>query len=384
VCALLDKWFSMIKAFNILRQSPRVWPLKIWHVAPLFLPLLLGSTNIRVSPAASGLQSAVPPLPTNVLIDRELAKFRQNQALPSQVLSTFPRQSLPHHNTQKASAAHKAARTKALAAKQKPLPATPAQASLSSLTAPKPAQNLPPIPIRVAIALNAKTLTIATSDNGSITDQNGKALGQLPAQTGVAVAPLSSGGLQIGDWQTPSVVWVKPRTADGLVSLEGRWYRGTVQIVLQSDGIVAVNHVDLESYLYSVVGSEMPAFWPAEALKAQAITARSYALVHMTRHANDLLYDLGATPQWQAYNGAESETNTTQAAVNATRGILLSYKGGVVESLYASSIDIVKDVHGGYGMSQEGANQLAQKQFSYPQILGYFYPGTSLAVLNIQ
>ena len=179
------------------------------------------------------------------------------------------------------------------------------------------------------------------------------------------------------------MVWIKPRTADGLVAVEGRWYRGSVQLVAQSDGILAVNHVDLESYLYSVVGSEMPAFWPAEALKAQAITARSYALVHMTRHAGEL-YDLGATPRWQAYNGAESETNTTQAAVNATKGILLSYQGGVVESLYASSIDIVKDVHGGFGMSQEGANQLAQKSFSYPQILGYFYPGTSLAVLNIR
>jgi stage II sporulation protein D len=378
----------MIKAFKIGLKS-----LKIWHIAPLFLPLLLGSTNIRVSPATSNLQGAAPSLPTNVLIGRELAKLRQTQTLPSQILSTFPRQPLPHnappHNalfnspvTHKTAVATKP-QAKATAAKQKPLPATPAQASLASLTAPKPAQSLPPIPIRVAIALKAKALTIATSDNGSITDQNGRVLGQLPAQTGIGVAPLSGGGLQIGDWQTPSVVWVKPRTADGLVSVEGRWYRGNVQIIVQPEGIVAVNHVDLESYLYSVVGSEMPAFWPAEALKAQAITARSYALVHMTRHANDLLYDLGATPRWQAYNGAESETNTTQAAVNATRGILLSYKGGVVESLYASSIDIVKDVHGGYGMSQEGANQLAQRQFSYPQILGYFYPGTSLAVLKI-
>ncbi len=372
----------MVKAFNTVFKS-----LRIWHIAPLLLPLLLGSTNIRISPAAPNLQSAAPPVSTNVLISRELEKFRQTQTLPSQILSAFPRQSLPpnnlHNTTNKTAAVHKV-QSKTPAIKQKPLPATPAQASLASLAAPKPAQNLPPIPIRVAIALNAKTLTIATSDNGSITDQTGRVLGQLPAQTGIAVTPLSSGGLQIGDWQTPTVVLVKPRTANGLVSLEGRWYRGTVQIVSQPDGIVAVNHVDLESYLYSVVGSEMPAYWPAEALKAQAITARSYALVHMSRHANDLLYDLGATPQWQAYNGAESETNTTQDAVNATRGILLSYKGGVVESLYASSIDIVKDVHGGYGMSQEGANQLAQNRFSYAQILGYFYPGTSLAVLKIQ
>lgn len=380
----------MLKAFNTFRDSLKVWlqvRLKVWHVAPLFLPLLLGSTNIRVSPASSSLQGAVPSIPTSVLIDRELAKFRNTQPLPSQVLSTFSARPLPHKD-QKVAAVRKT-QPKALVKSQSSssnvatAPTVAAQASLASLAMPKPAQNLPPIPLRVAIAFKAKTLTIATSDNGAIANQNGQVLGQLTAQTGVAVTPLSNGGFQIGDWQTPAVVWIKPRTADGLVAVEGRWYRGAVQLVAQSDGILAVNHVDLESYLYSVVGAEMPASWPAEALKAQAITARSYALVHMTRHASDL-YDLGATPRWQAYNGAESETNTTQAAVNATKGILLSYQGGVVESLYASSIDIVKDVHGGFGMSQEGANQLAQKSFSYPQILGYFYPGTSLAVLNIR
>ena len=232
----------MVKAFNTVFKS-----LRIWHIAPLFLPLLLGSTNIRISPAASNLQSAAPPVSTNVLITRELEKFRQTQTLPSQVLSAFPRQSLPpthlHNTSNKTAAVHKV-QSKASAVKQKPLPTTPAQASLASLSAPKPAQNLPPIPIRVAIALNAKNLTIATSDNGSITDQTGRVLGQLPAQAGIAVTPLTSGGLQIGDWQTPTVVWVKPRTADGLVSVEGRWYRGTVQIVAQPDGIVAVNHVN--------------------------------------------------------------------------------------------------------------------------------------------
>jgi stage II sporulation protein D len=369
----------MLKAFNTFRKS-----LKVWHVAPLFLPLLLGSTNIRVSPATSSLQGAVPPIPTSVLIDRELAKFRQTQPLPSQILSTFAARPVLHKK-EKAAVAHKM-QPKALAASQtssSAAPSAPAQAALATLAAPKPAQNLPPILLRVAIALKAKTLTIATSNQGAIVDHKGQVLGQLTAQTGVVVTPLDNGGFQIGDWQTPAVVWIKPRTADGLVAVEGRWYRGSVQLVAQSDGILAVNHVDLESYLYSVVGAEMPASWPAEALKAQAITARSYALVHMTRHASDQ-YDLGATPRWQAYHGAESETNTTQAAVNATRGILLSYQGGVVESLYASSIDIVKDVHGGFGMSQEGANQLAQKSFSYPQILSYFYPGTSLAVLNLR
>jgi stage II sporulation protein D len=160
------------------------------------------------------------------------------------------------------------------------------------------------------------------------------------------------------------------------------WYRGSVQLLQVSGKLLAINYLDLESYLYSVVGSEMPAYWPAEALKAQAIAARSYAVVHLARPSSDY-YDLGATPRWQAYNGAETETNTTQLAVNETRGLLLSYQGGVVESLYASSDQLVQEAHGGFGMSQEGASQLAQQSFSYQQILGHFYPGTGLAVLDI-
>jgi stage II sporulation protein D len=371
----------MIKAFNTSIQA-----LRIWHIAPLFLPLLLGSTNVRVSPAAS-TRVALPPIPTSVLIDRELAKFRQQpQPSPSQVLNTFSKSSPAQPKSQMAAIPQSQSKGATTQPKSsQPLSsasAHPQQASLASLVAPNPARNLPPIPLRVAIALQAKTLSIATSDNGSITDRNGRVLGQLAAQTGVVVSPTSA-GLQVGDWQTPAVIWVKPKTAKGLVFLEGHWYRGAVQVVSQADGLLAVNHVDLESYLYSVVGSEMPAFWSPEALKAQAVTARSYALVHMARHGGEL-YDLGATPRWQAYNGAESETDTTQAAVEATKGILLSYQGGVVESLYASSIDIVRDVHGGFGMSQEGANQLAQKNFTYPQILGHFYPGTSLSVLKIR
>ena len=173
----------MLKAFNTFRKS-----LKVWHVAPLFLPLLLGSTNIRISPAASSLQGAVPSIPTSVLIDRELAKFRQTQPLPSQVLSTFSARPLPHKNQQVAAVHQMQPKARAASQSSSSTATTTstasAQASLASLATPKPAQNLPPIPLRVAIALKAKTLTIATSDNGAIANQNGQVLGQLTAQTG--------------------------------------------------------------------------------------------------------------------------------------------------------------------------------------------------------
>lgn len=232
----------------------------------------------------------------------------------------------------------------------------------------------------MAIARDASSLTVATSTAAVVMDAQGRVLGEMAAESGT-MAQANGSGISLRPWQAPPVAWIKPQ-GDGLVYVDGRWYRGAVQLIQQGQKLLAVNHVDLESYLYSVVGAEMPASWPLEALKAQAIAARSYALVHTVRPASDH-YDLGDTPRWQAYNGVGSETNTTHAAVDQTRGILLSYQGGVVESLYAASDDLVIEAHKGYGMSQHGARKLAGQNLNFQQILGYFYPGTTLAALQL-
>jgi stage II sporulation protein D len=355
-------------------------PLKIWHIAPLLLPLLLGSASMRVASSPPSTGNVASPLLTSNLPKNLRSLFPQQPQLPSKTVKSLSQS--PAVEQQKAASQTTKSQTNPQQASQPKSSSSASQASIARAESPQPARNQSPIPLRVAVAIDAQTLTVATSDPGIIMDQAGRALGQLTAQDAVAVSP-SSTGLQVGSFQAPSMVWIKPSTAEGLVYVDGKWYRGPVQLMVQSDGLLAVNHTDLETYLYSVVGAEMPAYWPLEALKAQAIAARSYAVVHIARPASDF-YDLGSTTRWQAYNGAETETNTTQLAVNETRGILLSYQGGVVESLYASSEEIVKEAHSGFGMSQEGANQLAQQNFNYQQILGRFYPGTSLAVLNIQ
>lgn len=160
-----------------------------------------------------------------------------------------------------------------------------------------------------------------------------------------------------------------------------RWYRGDLLLVTQGSSLLAVNYVDLEAYVASVVGAEVSPSWPTDALKAQAIAARSYALVHYIRPASSL-YDLGNTERWQVYKGISAEWNTTHQAAQETHGVFLSYKGGVVESMYAASDDIVTNVFGGRGMSQNGALSLAKQGYNYQQILGNYYPGTSLAWLD--
>ena len=68
--------------------------------------------------------------------------------------------------------------------------------------------------------------------------------------------------------------------------------------------------------------------------------------------------------------------------MSTTKGMIISYEGGVVESLYASTNDLVRDAHRGYGMSQYGAKDLAQQNLTFAQILSRFYQGTQLALLQ--
>jgi peptidoglycan hydrolase-like amidase len=150
-----------------------------------------------------------------------------------------------------------------------------------------------------------------------------------------------------------------------------------------SNGIQVVNHVPLESYISSVVGGEMPSHWNLEALRAQAVAARSYALAHMARPA-DPHWHLGDTTRWQNYIGLSGVTDRTRQATRSTSGIILSYQGGIVESLYAATSQISQEAHGhlGASMSQHGAQDLASQGLRYNEILGRYYQGASLARLQ--
>lgn len=240
----------------------------------------------------------------------------------------------------------------------------------------------PQLEIRVAIAQDADSLTIGSSTPAQVVEANGKVLRQLPNGQAFAAQSDSSNNVVIGNARLPSAVWIYPQKG-GTIYVGDRWYRGKVLLVAQKQKLLAVNYVDLEHYLASVVGSEMHASAPTEALKAQAVAARSYALVHMVRPASSW-FNLGNTQRWQVYKGMNSEYNTTQKAVKDTAGQIISYQGGVVESLYAATDEIVQKAHGGRGMSQTGAYQLAAQGYNYLQILGHYYPGTATARLEIK
>ncbi len=282
------------------------------------------------------------------------------------------------------SAADKAAADKAAAAK-----AAAAQAEqVKAAAPPAPQVAAPPfagttidsvLEMRVALAKDVSAIAFATSGDGTITDLDGNVIKALPAETS-ALAEISN-GIVIDGQPAPNDFWIYPEDG-GYVAVGSSWYRGRVRIALRDDGLIAVNHVLLGDYLYSVVGSEMSPDWAIESLKAQAIAARSYALTHNIHPASEAYFDLDNTPRFQAYTGIAREANTTQLAVQSTAGEFISHEGGIVESLYAASQAIVDDAHSGSGMSQLGARDLADQGYSYAEILGHYYPGTALGRIS--
>ena len=110
-------------------------------------------------------------------------------------------------------------------------------------------------------------------------------------------------------------------------------YRGSVQVDVVNGKLRAINFVGLEQYLYGVVPSEMPYTWHPEALKAQAVVARSYALATRRSGAFDLYPDTRS----QVYLGLEHERPSTNAAVDATAGEVVLYQGQVAKTYFFSS-----------------------------------------------
>lgn len=143
-------------------------------------------------------------------------------------------------------------------------------------------------------------------------------------------------------------------------SVKEQGYHGSFELEKREEGILIINKVLLEEYLYAVVPSEMPASYPMEALKAQAICARTYAYDKML---NSSLSSLGAhlddSSTFQVYNNIQENTNTTRA-VKETRGLLLYNQGELAKTYYYST-------SGGFGTNDAIWNREGNSQLPYLQ-----------------
>lgn len=124
-----------------------------------------------------------------------------------------------------------------------------------------------------------------------------------------------------------------PPSPGSVVEIAGKAYRGGVLLRVQDGGVQGVNVLDIEDYLRGVVPAEMPASWPAAALAAQAVIARTYVAARINPAAP---FDTCATESCQVYPGMSAEKAETNAAIEATRAQVLGYAGQPASTYFSS------------------------------------------------
>jgi stage II sporulation protein D len=125
-------------------------------------------------------------------------------------------------------------------------------------------------------------------------------------------------------------------SAPVFIQVNGKKYHGNMEISPADKGLLVVNELPLEDYLVGLINCEISSQWPMEAIKAQAVVARSYA-VYQKEMRKNAIYDLESTVMDQVYEGCEIEDSRAGRGVKETAGEVLTYKGNVIQAFYHSN-----------------------------------------------
>ncbi len=157
---------------------------------------------------------------------------------------------------------------------------------------------------------------------------------------------------------------------------EDRQYRGKLILSPQKDEgkFIMINELNLEEYLLSVVPAEMPSYWPEEALKAQALAVRSYALSNLENRHSGSEYDLCDTVHCQVYEGVNSEAETSSSAVQQTAGEVGIYEDEIITAVYSSNsgghTGASEEIWGGELSYLTGENLQLEAEYEFPLLPG--------------
>jgi stage II sporulation protein D (peptidoglycan lytic transglycosylase) len=228
----------------------------------------------------------------------------------------------------------------------------PAAAALVILTGtltctPQETPELTPSPviaspeIRIGLSVGASRVELQGDSGLTILDADGVAAGT--ADPGAVWLVASSGQRLSAQGQGSKVVGqgsltFEPRTAGGLVALNGRWYRGRLTVARDRTGLTAINIVPIEDYLIGVIAAEMGKrdSSEAEALAAQAIISRTFAIRNLGKRASDG-FDLLPTVVDQAYGGVAAEYPLARWAVAHTGGQVVTWQGAPIDAFFFST-----------------------------------------------
>jgi len=184
-------------------------------------------------------------------------------------------------------------------------------------------QLVPARPMRVLLAQGRTAVKIGSSKPFKVVDARGKVRKLKPGTQNVPAAKLA---------QLRSPLRFVPGAAP--LRLGADAYRGTLLVHKRGGKLTVVNRLPLDRYLRGVVPWEMPDDWHPEALRAQAVVARSYALATLKQGT---LFDLYADTRSQVYGGIRAEAASTNRAIGSTAGKVLLWKGRVATTFYHST-----------------------------------------------
>ena len=208
-----------------------------------------------------------------------------------------------------------------------------AEAAAPNLAPPQKSREL----LRVLLRRGQQGLKLSASSGMSLHEpKHGQTLasisveskGRLYAEAGV----MKMGGKPLGEE-------VEVRADEGPLRIAGRSYAGRILLHATGEQLLLVNEVSLEDYLKGVLPGEVPGSWPIEALKAQAVAARSYAVwrVSETRRAGASAFDLDDSVSSQVYQGLAAHAERSDQAVDACAHEVLSFNGKIAQCFFHSN-----------------------------------------------
>lgn len=185
--------------------------------------------------------------------------------------------------------------------------------------------------IRVGLLRQVTSAEIQSDSSYQIVDGiTGKVLEK--SKFGSSIAEISGDKVKFSG-KSAKNIRLEPNKEGQLFSVNGKKYRGIIELLNQGGKLTVINSLPVDQYLYGVLPKEMSPSWPLEALKAQAVAARSYALHTTGKHKNEG-FDVCTTTDCQVYVGYEGENEKTNEAVDQTRGEVLVHDGEVILAVF--------------------------------------------------
>ena len=193
-------------------------------------------------------------------------------------------------------------------------------------------ENMPNV--RVLLGSRSSDATVTSTANMVVLNSGNGQVSTISANRGTSIG-VRGGKIAVNGKVIDSVVTLKPANGDAPFLFEGKGYRGGLTLRANNGTMMVINSVPLEDYLYGVVPQEVVPSWPAAALEAQAVAARTYAL-HTMEQNKGKFYDVSNSTDHQVYSGVSGESQATTNAVNKTKGVVMLYDQRPINALFHS------------------------------------------------